>query len=82
MTSESGKTDTWNGFTNWLEENGMGFLFTGNEQAAHENVFTTHPIYADRNNKYVYYQMIVLEVPVAGRRAASSDHRLCAESRE
>lgn len=50
----------------WLEENGMEFVFMGNEQAAHAEGYPTYHIYADQENKYGYYQTLVEKFTEAG----------------
>ena len=50
----------------WLEENGMEFVFIGNEQAAHAEGFPTYHIYKDQENKYGYYQTLVEKFTEAG----------------
>ncbi|MBR1559605.1 MAG: FAD-dependent oxidoreductase [Clostridia bacterium] len=50
----------------WLEENGMEFIFIGNEQAAHAEGFPTYHIYKDQENKYGYYQTLVEKFTEAG----------------
>ncbi len=50
----------------WLEDNGMEFLFMGNEQAAHADGYPTYHIYADQENKYGYYQTLVEKFTEAG----------------
>ena len=50
----------------WLEDNGMEFIFMGNEQAAHAEGYPTYHIYADQENKYGYYQTLVEKFTEAG----------------
>ncbi len=53
IASQSGET------IDWLEENGMPFVFMGTEQAAHADGFPTYHIYADQENKAQYYVDVV-----------------------